>query len=159
MWLFLILRTSLVTCLTNMSGDVWYLCRRASTSCRLGSAASAVARARASSQQQASLGFIFTTAHRSLSRSHGGLWKYINVMNGDENIMRQCSVTMAGCATRQMTWSPDHCLWSHTIDTECRDWPRTGHRAQLVLEIDTSLCRYIYFNLTTPLFPTHRAII
>ena len=48
-----------------MSGDVWlhvwYLCRRASTSCRLGSAASTVARARASSQQQASLGFILTS--------------------------------------------------------------------------------------------------
>ena len=49
---------------------------------------------------------------------------------------------------RQMTWSPDHCLRSHTIETECRDWPRTGHRAQLVcvmedrhitLEISTSI--------------------
>ena len=44
-----------------MSGDVWYLCRRASTSCRLGSAASAVARARASSQQQASLVLILAS--------------------------------------------------------------------------------------------------
>ena len=97
---------------------------------------------RAASSRPASSSSLLA-AHRSLSRSHGGLWKYINVMNGDENIMRQCSVTMAGCATRQMTWSPDHCLWSHTIDTECRDWPRTGHRAQLVLKIDTSLCRYL----------------